>query len=312
MARGDRPAFSDNKYLFFREQLMRELAHMFVWEGLPQTVPHDFLERNLVRHGYVLFYEDEDIGLDVLRAEPFGYNRHDMPVSARTFTPTTNGEVKTQITRNLKYLSSSESAIEDFDPLQDGVLIRNMEYGQSMWSIVEHFAKRLAMVQQAFDTNLLWQNIPYIFLSDDDKNKLSVEKILSDVENGKPHLHVDKQMFYKTDGGYELGTTIDVDYIADKLLDTQNEIMMKFRQTIGIDTAGVDKLERTNTMEIESNTQHTKTVLEIMKQQRDIACESINAFYGLDMSISVVGLNREGDDFGTGDGGIEESTKDEF
>lgn len=313
MARSDAPTIPDDKIHYYREQLYRELSHMFKWDNLPQTVPHDYLERTLIRNGYVLFYEDENIGLDVLRAEVMGYNRHNYPTSARTFTPTTNEEVRPQITRNIKRLSDSENVIELFNPKTDGVLISNMEYGQNSREIVEHFAQRLALTQQAFDTNLVWTNIPYIFQVGNDEARLSIEKMFNQIFTGKPFTIVDKYLF--ADNKDRSGVPTGIPFIGKELMDTRNEIMMKFRETVGITTAGVDKAERTNTLEITSNAQHTKTVLQIMLEQRQIAAENINAFFGTNISVDVIGKEEieqaeeqqeenedlgEGEDTGTG------------
>lgn len=303
---------------FFREQLYRELSHMFKWEGLPSTIPHDYLERNLIRHGIVLFYYDENIGLDVLRAEVTGYNRHNYPTSARTFTPTTLGEVQSQITRNIKRLSDGNNAVELFNPKTDGVLINNMEHGQSCVSIVEHFAHRLALAQQSFDTQLLWTNIPYIFQTSDQDTRLSIEKMFTQIFEGKSHIIVDKNLF--VDNRDRTGVPTNIKYLGKEIMDTQNEIMMKFREMVGIETTGVEKAERVNTLEVRSNYQHTQTVLEIMKSQREIACDNINAFFGTAISVHVIGEEltaglgdqRGGveDDNGDGDSGTEGTSEE--
>jgi hypothetical protein len=78
---------------------------------------------------------------------------------------------------------------------------------------------------------------------------------------------------------------------------------------VGFNTAGVDKAERVNTLEIKSNDQHTQSVLQIMLQQREMACEAINAFFGTSISVELFGADQvemtgEGEeDNGTGDGG---------
>lgn len=315
MARPNVPTVPDNKKKFYEEQLYRELSHMFEWKGLPQTVPQDYLESNLVRNGKVLFYYNEDIGLDVLRAEAVGYNRHDLPTTARTVISTTNQEIQPQIVRTIKRLADSESAIEDFNELTDGVLINNMAHGQSCREIVEHFAERLALVQQAFDTNLMWQNVPYIFQTDSADTKLSVEKLFDDIFTGKPFIIVDKHLLASNQD--RTGAPSGIQYIGKELMDTRNEIMMKFRETVGISTSGVDKAERVNTLEVTSNAQYTKTVLQIMLEQRKIACENINAFFGEDISVDVIGAelmhfeDEEGEEEdGTGDSGTEESSED--
>src|SRR5699024_8526881 len=134
-------------------------------------IPIDYLEHNLIRHGTVMYYEHEDIGEDVLRAEATGFNRHHMPTQARTFNPTTNQEVQTQIFRNVKRLTDGDHAIENFDRLKDCVLINNMQHGQNAGHIVDHFAIRLAYVQQAIDTNMMWANVPYIFQTTSDDTR---------------------------------------------------------------------------------------------------------------------------------------------
>lgn len=312
MARQKVPTIPDDKILYYREQLYRELSHIFQWEGLPSTVPQDYLERNLVRHGYVLFYEDENIGHDILRCEVMGYNRHELPVMARTYTPNTIDE-RTQITRYIKRLADHKDIIEMFDPTTDGVLIQNMEYGQNASMIVDYFAQRLALTQQAFDTNLMWANVPYIFQTSTDETRLSIEKMFTEIFTGVPFIITDKSLF--TDNKDRAGLPTDIKFIGKELMDVQNEIMMKFRETVGFTTAGVDKAERVNTLEIKSNDQHTQTVVQIMLQQRELACESINAFFGTSISVGinssyVPDYEDEGEDNenGSSDGGIEETS----
>lgn len=307
MARPNMPTIPDHKLNFYREQLYRELSHMFKWEGLPSSIPVDYLERNLIRHGRVMMFEDEEIGLDILRAEVIGFNRHGKPVQARSNVDSTH-ELIQVIERKVKRLTDSENV--EFNPLEDCVLISNMYNGESCKDIVDHFAERLAIVQLAFDTNLMWQNRPFIFPVENQDTKLSIEKLFADIFSGKPFTIVDKNLVMFNQNG-EVGIKLDVPFIADKLLDIRNELMMKFRETVGIDTAGVDKAERVLTGEIEANEQHTMTVLQIMLEQRQIACENINAFFGLNVSVGIhKPKKKEGEDYGTGDGGTTTFTGD--
>src|SRR5690625_3289272 len=133
MSRPNVPTIPDDKIRYYREQLYRELSHLFKWENLPPTIPHDYLERNLIRHGNVMFYEDDITGLDILRAEVLGMNRHEQPTSARSSVHSTV-EVLSPVERNIKRLTDSENV--EFDRLKDAVLIQNMANGESCHSIV--------------------------------------------------------------------------------------------------------------------------------------------------------------------------------
>ena len=290
MARGKIPVIPTDKLEFYTEQLYRQLSHMFVWEGLPKTIPKDYLERTLIREGSVLFYHDEEIGHDVLRCTVTGYNRHNYPVLARTYSPNTVGE-KTIVDRKIRWLYEYDEVENDFDKTTDGVLIRNMERGQHMCDIVEHYATRLYLAQQAFDTNLLYANMPYIFQTSDEDTRLSIEKMFEEIFTGKPFIVVDKMLMQ--DNMDKTGKPTDIPFIAKELYDVMNEIMMDFHKTIGMKTAGVEKAERVNTLEVRSNEQYTMTVLQIMKEQREMAVEAINAFFGLDVKVSVLGEEEQ-------------------
>lgn len=269
---------------FYKEQLLRELGQMFRWKNLPDSVPEDYLERTLVRSGYGLFYYSEDIGIDFLKCTATGYNRHNQPTQARTWTPNT-GDTSFNVTRTIKRLTDGEIAVSEFNQENDGVLIQNMEYNQNMQYIVDFYAKRLAKAQNAFDNSLTWANIPYIFQTDNDDSKLSIERMFESAQEGKPFVIADKSLF--KDNKDRAGVPTSIPFIGKELMDTLNEIMMKFRETVGFNTAGVDKAERVNTLEIESNDEHTYSVLSIMLKQRQIAVKSINTFFNLSIEVGI-------------------------
>lgn len=269
---------------YYKEQLLRELGQMFRWKNLPESVPEDYLERTLIRSGYGLFYYSDEIGIDFLKCTATGYNRHNQPTTARTWSPNTES-TSFNVTRSIKRLTDGEKAVADFDKLKDGVLIQNMEYGQNMQYIVDFYARRLAKAQNAFDNSLTWSNIPYVFTTDNDDTKLSIERMFESAQEGKPFIVADKELF--KDNKDRSGVPTSITYIGKELMDTLNEIMMKFRETVGFNTAGVDKAERVNTLEIKSNDEHTYSVLSIMLKQRKISCEAANKFFGLNMEVGL-------------------------
>lgn len=289
---------------FYREQLFRELSNLFKWENLPTSIPVDYLERTLIRYGMIMFYKDKNIGHDVLQCTIRGYNRHNMPISAQAFTPSQIPSEKIIVARNVKRLADSEKAIESFEEYKDCVLLQNMEYGQSCSQIVDFYAERLARAQQAFDTNLLWANVPYYFMVNSDDMRQSVEKMFTDVYEGKPFVIVDKTLMAENKD--RAGIPTQINFIGKDLLDILNEIKMKFKEAVGFETTGIDKAERVNTLEVKSNEQHSNTVLDIMLSQRNIFCEAVNSFYGLNISVDIIRpeqleYEEEGEEDGTSD-----------
>src|SRR5699024_8930843 len=216
--------------------------------------------------------------------------------------------------RNIKRQTDSKHAIELFDRTKDGVLINNMAHGQSSYEIVDFFAKRLALVQQSIDTSVFWTNLPYIFLTSNDDTLLSIKKMFTSVFKVEPLIISDKELFADNENLAAVPTNIQ--YNGKELMDMKNEIKMDISQTVEFNTAGVNQAERTNTLEIMSNEQHTRSVVEIMLEQRKLACEDINAFFGTNMSVTLlhdpIEENEEegGEELGTSDGGIAPPTTD--
>lgn len=302
-----------DKRLFFSEQLYSQLENMFTWSGLPDSVPSDYLERTLVRYGYLMYYYDDNIGEDILRASPFGYNRHDLPTQATAQLIDSLGNKHAYIERNIKRLSDGIGV--EFNKEKDCILITNTFYGDSCADIVNHYVNRLILAQEAFDTSLYWSKIPYIFLTDSDDKRLSIEKMFSDVDDGKPFVISDKNLF--VDNKDQGGVPTNIPFISKDLIDVINEIYMQFRQAVGIETAGVDKAERVNTLEVKSNNQFTQTILEKMYSQRKKAADEINTFFGGNVEVTLTGqptddgLFKIGDDNdGNDDDGAEELTQD--
>lgn len=281
------PTIPGNKLSYYRDKLIREVTNLFEWEGMPDGIPLDYLERALVLKGRVMFFYDESAyGFMALESQVRGFNLYGKPTIAFSVAP--NDESKnTSYERNVLY--GHHDLVEKADGC---VLINNMYGGESLHDIIEHFAKRLALVQMAFDTNALWQNKPVVFSTTNEGTRLSIEKFFTKIITGEPWVVVDQALLAKENG--LIPEVVDVPFILDKLYDTKNEIYAEFRHTVGIDTAGIDKKERVLTGEIDANKQSIETCLQIMLSQREIACEQINKFFDLDISVKARGEGENG------------------
>lgn len=275
----DLPTIPDDKINYFREQLYREISNLFEWEGMPDEIPLDYLERTLIRHGTVMFFkEEETYGYMALRCSARYYNVYGQPTQAYAVTP--NMEQNTHYReRTVAYQYTQELNPDDMC-----VIIQNMEGGQPISQIVDFYATRMALIFQAFDTNALWQNVPQIFRVNDKTLKLTIEKLFSDVQTGKPFVVVDKEMLGEA-GGVQTDE-ITAEFRLDKLLDVYNELKGKFYETVGINTPGADKKERLITDEVNANNQSTQTALQVMLSMREKAAMEIGKLYP-DLTITV-------------------------
>ncbi len=300
------PTIPDDKINFYREKLFREVSNLFIWENIPNEIPTDYLERTLVRHGRAMFfYDDSAYGYMALRAGIRGFNIYEQPTHAFAVAPN-DQSLPSNYERTIVHNYDEEIGKEN-----SCVLINNMYGGESLWKIVDHYAYRLALIQQAFDTNALWQNIPVLISVSDDNVRLSLEKMFSDIFTGKPWIVLDKVLTLKE---AMQADPITVDFLLDKLYDVKNEVYNEFKQTIGIDASAVEKRERVLVDEVTSNEQITETCLEIMLKQRKIACEEIKKVFGLNITVDYIG-SKEKEEQATDDepleGGADDGSSDD-
>ena len=297
------PTIADDKFMFFKSKLLREVSNLFIWSNLPDEIPKDYLERSLIQHGRVMFFPDDNLGYMALVCSTQGYNIYGKPVLAIATTPNTEGQ-ETYHQRTILH-----EYTELIDPNQSCVLIDNMYDGESLQSILDHYAQRLALIQQAFDTNALWQNMPPLYSVPDSSTKLSIEKLFSDIMSGQPWVVVDDQL--KAIGTQSVvGTLIEMPFLLDKLHDAMNEVYGTFKSTVGIDTAGADKKERLIVDEVNANNQATQTCLSVMLSQREKACDLINRVYNLNISVSVNQKEQEEPNDGNRNSGTQTSIID--
>ena len=304
MAR-DLPTLPDDKIEFYRRKLWREVSNLFKWEGLPDEIPVDYLERILVRKGMALFFKDEEAyGYMALECAIKGYNMYRQPTTAHCTAPNDQGK-KSYFQRTIIHKYDENVPIE-----KAAVLINNMYNHEPLYEIIEHYAYRLTLVQNAFDTNALWQHIPVTWSVNDNNMKLSIEKWFVDMLSGKPLIMMDKTLLA---GDNEIiGNVTEVPFLLDKLMDAKNEIYNEFKATIGLNAPGADKKERLVVAEATSNDESKETCLNIMLSQRKIAAEEINSVFGLNVSVDLAySEEMEVEEDGTSDDRTEDLAGDD-
>lgn len=290
------PTIPEDKVEFYRRKLWREVSNLFAWENMPKELPLDYLENTLVRKGRVLFFNDSEVyGHMVLEAVARGKNIYGQSTTAECIAPNDQG-LETHFKRTIVHKYDDEIDLDN-----SAVMINNMYDGESLHEIVEHYAKRLTLIQNAFDTNALWQNLPVTWSVSDDKMKTTIEEWFSQIYSGRPMIIVDKALMSDNE---VIGNVTEVPFILDKLYDVKNEIYNEFKATIGLNAPGADKKERLVVAEATSNEESKDTCLEIMLGQRKIACEEINKVFGLNVSVKLI-TDKGDENNGTSEHGIE-------
>ena len=247
---------------------------MFVWDGLPDTVPQKEIER-LLQVGGNCFVTEVDGTLYALQGakggEPDVYDRP---------TIYTVSNVALQLNRN-------------YDIQKDGVLVENDSNGNSLLPVLGKYAVLMTDAQISLNTASILSRITMLISASDDKTKASAELFLQKILNGDFSI-IGESAFLK---GVQLQTapTSNTNYIT-QLIELVQYYRASMCNDLGLNANYNMKRERLNMGETSMNIDLLLPYVDDMLRERQTAAKKINEMYGTNVTVelnSSWALNRE-------------------
>lgn len=253
-------SFLDRKY--------KSMAlNIFIWEGLPYpdipgSLTSDIIERFLYEHGQALFFNDSKLGFMCL---PFniagGYNVYHQPI---------------------KYQAIGHNYNEPYD-IENAVIIKNDFLCQPTYDAVMYYVKKIENLEKAIEMNINANKTPFVFTG--------YEKVLESMKKEYEQITGNVPVLYKNPGAGEAEYTanalnLGVEFRAREMYDLKRDYENELLTYLGIDNSPVDKRERVQTAEVESNAESINTNFEKMYKSRQLAAEQINKMFP-ELKISV-------------------------
>lgn len=252
---------NDASFRIWQNRLKSIVLNLFQWDGLPDLIKEEYIEKALYNNGMALFFEDKNLGLMCLPCfNGRGVNVYEMPTAYRA----------------VGFGYSEEYSEEEC------VLIPNNKLRTAMYEVVDYYAYRLTETDRSADVNVKAVKTPYI-ISCTDKDVLTLKKVYEKIDGNEPVIFADKSLDLETIKVIET----KAEFIADVLSDYQKSILNDFLTFLGINTCGTEKKERLITSEANANNQLIENNVEIMLEARQRACEEINKKFGLDVSVKL-------------------------
>ena len=247
---------------------------MFVWDGLPDSIPQKELER-LLQVGGNCFVTEVDGTLYALQGakggEPDVYDRP---------TIYTVANVALQLNRN-------------YDIQKDGVLVENDSNGKSLLPVLGKYAVLMTDAQISLNTASILSRITMLISASDDKTKASAELFLQKILNGDFSI-IGESAFLK---GVQLQTapTSNTNYIT-QLIELVQYYRASMCNDLGLNANYNMKRERLNMGETSMNIDLLLPYVDDMLRERQTAAKKINEMYGTTVTVelnSSWALNRE-------------------
>lgn len=253
-------------------RMLRLSCSSIQWVGLPDEIDTVALERYLTRSGSAIIGYDEVAGVYVVgqNASVGKINIYGYPDDRRGIFM--NGETM------------------QFDTKNSVIIYNNSDRMSDIYFYTE-IAEFMAGTDVAVKVNMNTQKTMPIIPTTQEQ-QLSVENVYKDLVNNIPYIMVDSQGFDVE--GFKGALQFDnrSSFTADLMIQVQREYWNRFLTFVGINNVNVEKRERTNVPEIQSNLNEIEIMRRDRLNSREIACKQMKNIFGLDVSVSYYSDNR--------------------
>lgn len=255
-----------NKYL------LAKTLSMFDYEGLPDTIPEQELERILQEKGLAFIYE--------YKGELYA------------FSGTLTGDVD-MYNRPTKINISipKEHTVKTVD-LDKGVLICNDDYKLGLQPLIEKYNTLIVENEISIMMYNLNNRIHKIISASDDITRDSANKYLSEIEKG--NLAIIGESKFLQDLKVQGGTTNQGQGLGD-LIEYNKYLKSSLYNEVGIQSNINDKKERLIRAEVEQNQELLYPFINNMYNNRVAAVEKLNEIYSLNVRVKYgsIWVNRK-------------------
>lgn len=297
-------------YHYYYERLINIALSQFIWNNLPYTCDRLYFEQMLLYRGSAAIYEPEGMSNDFWLSTgflPIPLNQQRVYAKDATEYATIDEQIyyhnDWQPNGYSKYFESNtnfnvygypvnivgigyngeQSATKRWRMLYDNMT------RQALIGKIDLYARLLYEIHSTLRNNIRQQNTPYIIQSDRNKT-FSIKQMFRSIFDFTPVLEMgsafDKEEVDVLD--------LRVDYKADKLVQTLNDVWREALSMLGI-TTQQDKKERLLDNEIQVDQQADIISLNSRLLNRKEFCEKFNSEFGTNLSVEISSdvYNRE-------------------
>lgn len=255
----------DTAVLSFVENTLAKTQSMFKYEGLPESIPQDEIEKLLQTTGNCFVTKVDGVLYALsggLGGEPDAYNR-----------PTLYTVANPALKLNKTYKVET-----------DGVLIKNDTNGNSLLPIIGKYAVLHTDGLISLNTASVLTRITMLISASDDKTKQSADLFLQKILDGEFSI-IGENAFFKGVNMQTAPTTNSV-YIT-QLIEMIQYYKASLYNELGLNANYNMKRERLNLGEVSMNVDALLPYVDNMLNERQKAVTKINEKYGTVISVSL-------------------------
>ena len=231
----------------------------YEWKGLPEGILERHIENYLFNHGKAIFFKDPQKSFMCLEAQDSGkVNVYGDP---------------------LGYLAVGFGYSKHIKA-DDCIIIENNMLRQNTDDFIMFYVNKLTEAERTMDVNVKSVKTPTIFCCDD-KDVLTFKRIWQMVDGNTPAIFADKGLNLDAIGVFKT----EAQFLCNDLMDYKKAVENELMTFLGFNNSPIDKKERVNVSEANSNNQLIEAFADLQLKARKEACEKINKMFGLSVSV---------------------------
>ena len=258
---------------YYFQYLLRLAKGIFDIKG-PEHWDTDFLLDSLLLNGCFGIFElnSEPIAMN---CQPYGVNMYYKPTSFNIANPVLGTFDKTIGEDGvLIYLEEDPSMNGNFRTLRP---------------LLSMYSYKLAACDKCIDQSLMNSGVAAIFSAPSPKAAQSYREMYDEIQEGKPAVFVDEELGLTNGTSRNLLYTPAKDnFICDKVQIEKRCIIEEFLTAIGVNNANIDKRERLNSAEVNSNNDELQVATEVWRRNlRETAKAANSLFPTINFSLTI-------------------------
>lgn len=270
-------------FYYYLGMLLDIAVDIFEYEGLPDTLPQEEIEKRLITSGHCAIVKHPKYGLIAVDSTLFNRDLYGRYERINTYNPFKGFLLG-------GYLPGNKVIGEQCEVIYNSSVERWVDMpglmSNNFWQTIQRYARVLADIDSTIHSEMVQLRTPYVMIATSQQNKESALSLIKSVQAGETEVAID-EFFIKNLTALKIKDVVPNS--LNELIETKNSILKQFLADIGIYSTD-DKKERLIVDEVQQENQNVKVFIYSMLKARMKGIEKVNALYGLNIKV---GLRKE-------------------
>ena len=267
-------------FYYYQGMLLDIVVDLFEYEGLPETLPSEEIERRLITTGHCAITKHPKFGIICSNSTLFNFDLYGRYRQVNMFNPFL-GFISGGFTGHALEIG------KDCEVIYNNSIEKWMNMptysSNNFLQTIQRYARLLADIDSTIHSEMVQQRTPYVVVASTQQNKESALSLIKSTQAGETEVAIDED-FLKNLTALKI-KDITPNALND-LIETKNSLLKQFLADIGIYSTD-DKKERLIVDEVQQENQNVKVFIYSMLKARREGVEKVNKLYGLDIKVDL-------------------------